>query len=116
MELNHAAGNLGARCGRDSGVQAIRGSLIETFEEVPVRVERGRNRRMTEADLNGLWMLALGNKHGDMGVAQVVEPDGLTDRLCYSRQPHPPPKIRAAQRATTRCLEDKPIISDRDSG
>ena len=52
--------------------------LVEAFKEVAVAVEGNLDRRMPEPGLDDLWVLTLGDEHGDMGVAKIVESQRLT--------------------------------------
>ena len=69
----------------EARIEALGGGLIEALEKVSVGVESGPNRSMSEALLDYLRVLALGDQEGDVRVPQVVEAARLFHRSAYSR-------------------------------
>jgi hypothetical protein len=69
----------------EARIEAVCGGLIEAFEKVSVGVESGPDRSMSEALLDHLRVLALGDQEGDVRVPQVVEAARLLHRSAYGR-------------------------------
>jgi hypothetical protein len=65
---------------QEHGVETLRSSLIEALTQVPLGVQRDLYRRVTEAELDDLWVLSFGDEHGRMGVSEVMKPHWLTNR------------------------------------
>ncbi len=78
-------------------IEAGRSRLIEALKQVPIAVESHVDRRMSEAGLDDLGVLALGDQQGNVGVAQVMEPQGITHRGPHCRQEEPPTEGRPPQ-------------------
>jgi hypothetical protein len=64
----------------EGGIEAIGGGLVEAFEEMPVGVEGGPDRRVSKSLLDHFRVLALGNQQGNVGVSQVMESAGSSHR------------------------------------
>ena len=63
-------------------VEGVYGVAVEAFVEVAVDVGDGLDAGVSEAGGDDGGVGALGDEEGHVAVAEVVEPDGLTDRVC----------------------------------
>jgi len=86
-------------CG-EGHFEAVGGSLVQTLEQVPVGIQSGFDRRVTEPFLNDLRVLSLRDQERCVGVAQIVESAGLPDRGLHSGQPDPTPEVTAPDGTT----------------
>ena len=59
--------------------------LIQTLEEVPIHVQRGRDGGMPQSLLDHLRVLTLGDQHRSMGMPQVMKPQWFAHRGAHSR-------------------------------
>jgi len=66
---------------QEDGVESFCGSLVESFEKVPIRVKGDLDRRVSQSELDDLRVLALGDEYGCVRVPKVVEPERLTDQI-----------------------------------
>jgi len=62
----------------EGGIEALCCGLIEAFKEVPVGVEGGPDRSMSQPLLDHLRVLALCDQDGYVSVSQIVEPARFT--------------------------------------
>ena len=87
-------------------IQGVCGRLVKTLIQVPVDVQCGLDRSVTEAFLDHLRMGALCNQHDGVAVAEVVEPARLSRRCTHGGLPDtladplgpPPPSSDVAAR------------------
>ena len=96
---------------RKCSVETVCGGLVETLEEMPVRVESHLDRRVSEPELDHLGVLALGDQHGGMRMSQVVKPERLADRGPHRRKPISSAEVGAAERPAFGSGEHVPVRS-----
>lgn len=99
------------RCSRtgNRSIKALSSSLVETVEQMPIRVQGHLDRGVAKASLDDLWVLALGNQKRSMGVPEIVSSERFTDRGADRRQPGSSPKVATKEWSTLRCCEHEPV-------
>ena len=84
--------------GLGDSVETVGGAVIEPVHQVAVSVDGHQDRGVPQPSLDGFGMLTGGDQPRCVGMAQVVDPTGSTNRLC-DRSPPDPPERRSRSRS-----------------
>lgn len=80
------------------------------------RVQGDLDRGVPEPALDDLRMLALGDQHRRMRVAEIMNSKRFTNRGTHRSQPGSSPKVAAKKWSTFRCAEHEPLSARRPCG
>ena len=85
LDIDHI--RVGPRLDRESFrpelIESLCGLLVDAFPEVPVCIQRRLDGRVAEPRLDQLRVHALGDQHGGVAVAEIVESARLADGRSY---------------------------------